>query len=439
MRHPLITKVKDNILRHELLNPYDERPVVVGVSGGADSVALLHTLQKLGYSVIAAHCNYGLRDAESDGDEAYVRDLCSHKDIALEVLKADVAARMSHDGSSMEMACRDIRYEWFETLRCRYDAQAVAVAHHMDDKAETVMLNLLRGTGIRGLASMKWRREPGIIRPLLNLSRDEIKDFLTEEGIGWREDSSNAINDVKRNKLRNIILPRLYEEFTDAKANICATSQHIDEYSGVISDVCSKKREEYVAADGSVDLLKLADAEPYAPLLLWEWFGPQGMTRDMADKIMAFRGNSGSRYGSWHIDHGILQVMTPCDCSDAGHIIATDNLDEMPFEMEIITDRHHFHPQRDASVAYFDADILAGNPRWTLRGWREGDRVRPFGLKGTKLVSDIFANKKMGRGDKQSARILLRDDTIIWIPGIVTCAEYVVTPTTARILRLTVK
>ena len=209
MRHPLITKVKDNILRHELLNPYDERPVVVGVSGGADSVALLHTLQKLGYSVIAAHCNYGLRDAESDGDEAYVRDLCSHKDIALEVLKADVAARMSHDGSSMEMACRDIRYEWFETLRCRYDAQAVAVAHHMDDKAETVMLNLLRGTGIRGLASMKWRREPGIIRPLLNLSRDEIKDFLTEEGIGWREDSSNAINDVKRNKLRNIILHRL--------------------------------------------------------------------------------------------------------------------------------------------------------------------------------------------------------------------------------------
>ncbi len=439
MRHPLITKVKDNILRHELLNPYDERPVVVGFSGGADSVALLHVLDALGYNVIAAHCNYGLRDAESDGDEAYVRDLCSHKDIALEVLKADVAARMSHDGSSMEMACRDIRYEWFETLRCRYDAQAVAVAHHMDDKAETVMLNLLRGTGIRGLASMKWHREPGIIRPLLNLSRDEIKDFLTEEGIGWREDSSNAKNDVKRNKLRNIILPRLYEEFADAKANICATSQHLDEYAGLLSEICSKKREEYVAADGSVDLLKLADAEPYAPLLLWEWFGPQGMTRDMADKIMAFRGNSGSCYGSWHIDHGILKVMTPCDCSNAGHITATDNLDEMPFETEIITDRHHFHPQRDASVAYFDADILTGNPRWTLRGWREGDRVRPFGLKGTKLVSDIFANKKMGRDDKQSARILLRDDTIIWIPGIVTCAEYVVTPTTARILKLTVK
>lgn len=242
---------------------------------------------------------------------------------------------------------------------------------------------------------------------------------------------------MKRNKLRNIILPNLYEEFPDAKTNICTTSQHMDEYAGFLSDICSKKRKEYVADDGSVSLTRLADAEPYAPLLLWEWFGPQGMTRDMADKIVAFHDRSGSRYGSWHIDHGVLRKEEGIYDNRTANIITTDNLYDMPFHIETITDRHLFKPQRDASVTYFDAEILAGNPTWTLREWREGDRVRPFGMKGTKLVSDVFANKKMGRSDKASARILLRDDIIVWIPGIITCAEYAVAPYTTRILKLT--
>lgn len=430
----MISKIKENISSHKLLDSNDDRPVVVGISGGADSVALLYLLVKSGYRAVAAHCNYGLRGLESDGDEDYVRHFCSTLGVTLEVMHADVSSRMARDGSSLEMACRDIRYEWFEKLRLKYDAQAVAVAHHQDDKAETVMLNMLRGTGIRGLASMKWHREPGIIRPLLNVSRAEIKAFLADKGIRWRDDSSNARNDVKRNKLRNIILPRLYEEFPDAKANLCATSLRMDEYAGFIADICSRKRKEYVAKDGSVNLTRLADCEPYASLLLWEWFGSEGMSRDMADKIVTFRDNSGARYGRWYIDHGTLRRQPSGD----SHFICmeSDRLESLPIDIEYITDRKQFKPVRDYNVANFDESILNGNPQWLMRGWQQGDRIRPFGMLGTKLVSDVFSSRKLGNDAKESAVMLLRNDTIVWIPGIMNSAEFTVKPSSSVIIKL---
>jgi tRNA(ile)-lysidine synthase len=431
----MVNRVKENIGRHGLLRE-GAGAVVVGLSGGADSVALVHALWRLGFDVVAAHCNYGLRGGESDGDEMFVRGLCEELDIRLEVMNADVAGRMRQDRSSMEMACRDIRYEWFETLREKYNAQAVAVAHHADDKAETVMLNLVRGTGLRGLASMKWYREPGIVRPMLNITRQEIREYLTAAGLGWRDDSSNAKNDVKRNKLRNSVLPQLYQDFPDAKANICATSEHLDEYARFVADVCRQKYAEYVDADGAVDLLRLAESEPFAPLLLWEWFGNQGMTRDMAEKIIEFRSNSGSRYGDWYIDHGKLRLHTS---ESAMPQLVADDLLELPFEVDFISDRSLFKPTRDMSVAYFDARIMDNQPRWTLRRWQKGDRIRPFGMKGSKLVSDVFSDKKLGIAEKGRALVLLRDDVIVWIPEVMNSGEYVVTASTEGIIRLRMK
>lgn len=430
----IVSQIRNNIEQHRLINPIDSRFVIVGLSGGADSVALTYILSRLGYNLIAAHCNYGLRDAESDGDEEYVREFCKANNIILEVLHTNVAERMHRDGSSMEMACRDIRYEWFEALRCKYDAQAVAVAHHADDKVETVVLNLIRGTGIRGLASMKWRREPDIIRPMLNVSRNEIRDFLRSEGIKWRDDSSNTHNDVKRNKLRNIILPQLYSSFPDAKGCIAMTSSNMDEYSRFIDDVCKRKYNEYVFADGSVDLARLADKEPFASLLLWEWFCQKGMTRDMADKIMAFRDRSGGSYGQWYNDHGVLK--SKCQIDVQPEAIVEYDIGKLPFTIEYIYDRDAFKPQRTPSVAYFDAKILDGNPIWTLRRWQIGDRIRPFGMNGSKLVSDVFSDKKISKECKNTTNILLYNDRIIWIPGIQNSAEYIVTPSTEIILKL---
>ena len=431
----IVSKIKKNIERHRLIDRNDLRPVIVGLSGGADSVALAYILSRLGYSVVAAHCNYALRGSESDGDEESVREFCKNNDITLEVLHANVSERMQIDGSSMEMACRDIRYEWFETLRCKYNAQAVAVAHHADDKIETVMLNLIRGTGIRGLASMKWRREPGIIRPMLNISRNEIRDYLRMEGVNWRDDSSNALNDVKRNKLRNIVLPHIYAEFPDAKSCIAMTSNNMEEYVRFVDNICRLKYEQYVSNDGSVDLSRLALEEPFASLLLWEWFGRDGMTRDMADKIMTFRHNSGSDYGQWYIDHGILRRSKVHSSTSPSEGMTEYDIAKLPFTLEYI-DKRAFHPQRDPSVAYFDAKIIDGNPLWTLRRWQIGDRIRPFGMKGSKLVSDVFSDKKIGREAKQAANILLRNDRIVWIPGIQTSAEFAVNSSTDSILKV---
>ena len=182
------------------------QPILVALSGGADSVALLRALHEAGCHSHAAHCNFHLRGDESMRDEQFVRDLCARLEIPLTVKDFDVAAWQQAHGGSVEMACRELRYAWFEQERERLQCSVIAVAHHADDQIETFFLNLLRGTGIKGLTGMS-RLSGHIWRPLLVVSRQDILDYLFEIGQGYVTDSTNAQNDYRRNRLRNIVLP----------------------------------------------------------------------------------------------------------------------------------------------------------------------------------------------------------------------------------------
>ena len=185
-----------NFIREADLLKADGSNVIVAISGGADSVALLAVLKSLGYNCIAAHCNFHLRGEESCRDERHVEAICSKLDVTLEKTDFDVPKRMAETGESLEMACRSLRYEWFETLREKYSAQALATGHHREDNVETMLLNLLRGTGIAGAAGIS-AQNAGRVRPLLRFSKSEITEYLHRRGLDYVTDSSNLVSDVQ--------------------------------------------------------------------------------------------------------------------------------------------------------------------------------------------------------------------------------------------------
>ena len=225
-------KIEAYIKRHALLSPDDR--IIVGLSGGADSVALLAVLSALGYRCIAAHCNFNLRGTESLRDREHATEIADKLASEYQVIDFNTEAYRRGTGQSIEMACRSLRYRWFEQLRVQYNAAAIAVGHHREDNVETAMLNMLRGTGIAGMAGIA-PRSGHVVRPLLDVTRSEICRYLQQQGLQWVDDSSNASNDYNRNRLRNVVLPAVAREFGPKSmdtlaASVCNVRKNYDLY-----------------------------------------------------------------------------------------------------------------------------------------------------------------------------------------------------------------
>ena len=199
-------KVQNYIEKHKLLTPYGL--VIVGVSGGADSIALLNILVSLGYDCVIAHCNFHLRMAESDRDETFVRKMASDLKLPFYHIDFETSKYAAEHNISIEMAARDLRYVWFYELLDNLKAQAVAVAHHADDSIETMLMNLVRGTGLRGLTGISNRNEK-VVRPLLCCSRIEVENYMKSNKLQHVEDSSNATLNYQRNKFRNQVFTNI--------------------------------------------------------------------------------------------------------------------------------------------------------------------------------------------------------------------------------------
>ena len=214
----MIDKVRIYIEREIGLRPDDL--VLVALSGGADSTALLLIMKELGYEVKALHCNFHLRGEESNRDQAFVEELCKQNDVPLSVRHFDTEQYAKEQGISIEMAARDLRYDWFREELKALKASCIAVAHHRDDQAETILLNLLRGTGLRGLTGMRPKHD-SIIRPLLCLSREEILEYLESKGQDFVTDSTNSERIAQRNRLRLDVIPLLRDINPAAVEHLC--------------------------------------------------------------------------------------------------------------------------------------------------------------------------------------------------------------------------
>ncbi len=436
--------VASTIAGHRLLSPGDR--VIVALSGGADSVALLSVMTELGYDCVAAHCNFHLRGDESQRDMRHAEAVCRELGVDLLVRDFDVDARRRLTGESVEMACRSLRYDWFDSLLNRERAKAIVVGHHREDSLETIMLNLLRGTGLDGLRGMRYRRDY-IVRPMLDCSRAQIEEHLAARRLGFVNDSSNLSDAHLRNRLRNHIIPEILRYFPDAGRAILNSAANLNAAAAIYHKAIDGYRTRFVDDRARIDLARLlAEEGDTAPTILRELLKDVGITPSQCADIIASASASGLKFhGSSdavvELDRGFLSVSRP-ELVSRPDSYPVDLRRDLLVPVNLCMSLHHvseFNPGRDSDVIYLDAEALDSAHRWELRRWRKSDRIKPFGMTGSRLVSDLFSDAKFSASDKRNAWLLTCDGIIVWVVGLRASSLFAVTPLTKNYVEIKYK
>ena len=413
-------KVERFIQRHGLLT--GKRLVLVGLSGGADSVALLGVLVRLGYPCRALHCNFHLRGAESDRDEVFARQFADSLGVPFLKVDFDTRGYAAIHQESIEMAARSLRYRWFEEQRQAFNAEAIAVAHHRDDSVETLLMNLLRGSGIRGLGGIR-PRNGQVVRPLLAVSRAEIEEWLQTQGWDYVTDSSNLSDAYTRNFIRLRVLPLLEQLNPAARETIARSAAHLSAAEQLYAYTVEEARKAvFVTADSlSIEALM---RYPSPETLLYEWLRPLGFSRIVVGELFeSLTGLSGKQFYS--ATHQVLKdrdrlyiapLQEPSAWQPIEIPVATGELTQpLHLSFQLMERTSDFQLERASDTAYFDAEKLPG--RLTLRLPQTGDWFVPFGMRGRKKLSDFFADQKMNRWEKLRQPLLCAGESIVWVVG----------------------
>ena len=447
MGQPFLNRISEFISSNGLLE--DGAHVIVGLSGGADSTALLLVLLRLGYKCTAVHCNFHLRGTESDRDQHFAQDLCHKLGVKLIIRDYDTLAYASQQGISIEMAARDLRYADFERIMQERKATAVCIAHHRDDSVETVLLNLIRGTGIKGLTGIK-PRNGHIIRPLLCVSRQEIEDWLRDQNQPYVTDSTNLEADFTRNKIRLQLLPMMRSINPDVDTAIADTAAHLQQSYAVYQEAIDKATEKIFskADDGelSIDINQLLKTQsPQA--ILFETLSPLGFNSSQIESIsLSAQAQPGTRFCSaTHQvikDRGVFLVRPIAD-SDLQPVtisLEAGTSAQLPDgrTLTINTAPAGTPISKSPDTATFDASLLQGS-QITIRPWKPGDSFIPFGMKGRKLVSDYLTDVKISPAHRAGQLVATFNSEIIWVLGRRTCNLYSVTEQTSLQLILILK
>ena len=431
----MLDKIRADIEEHKLLS--SDKPVLVGLSGGADSVALLAVLVRLGYACVALHCNFHLRGEESDRDEAFSRSFSSRLNVPFYKQDFDTRAYASQKHISIEMAARDLRYEWFEEMRKRLGAQAIAVAHHQDDSIETLLMNLVRGSGIRGLVGIRPRNQY-VIRPLLGVSRKEILAWLEEQQYTYVTDSTNLSDAYTRNFIRLRVLPLLEEINPSVRQTLSRTADHLSAAETIYLSVLERARQELWIKD-KLSIEKLMQY-PSPETILYELLQPFGFSRQVAsDVFRSLEGESGKVFYS--DSYRLVKDREYLLLSKREQILpitytypleAGQWQEPFSFSFEMIQKDADFAFQVSKDIAYFDANKL--DSVLQLRRWQQGDWFIPFGMKGRKKVSDYFSDHKFTLEQKENAWLLCSGQSVIWLVGERSDNRFRVSADTKRIL-----
>lgn len=422
------------ISRHHLMR--HDGFYLVALSGGADSVALLYALRSLGYRVSAVHCNFHLRGAESDRDENFCVSLCAEIRVTLHRVHFDTAAYAELHKVSIEMAARELRYHYFEQLRRDIGADGICVAHHRDDQVETVLLNLVRGTGLAGLQGMR-PANGHVLRPMLGVSREDVLQYLAALGQAYVTDSSNLETDVMRNKLRLNVVPLLEEVNPAVKENIARMTENLAEVSKMTDAALQESVKVISKEDGSYSMEALKRM-PSPSCVLWTLLEPHGFNRSQVMEMLAGE-RSGAQWMSaeavvvterghlyiygrkeWEAEMPVLRIPEPgvyvYAMPSGGVDGACAERHELKFRLSFRAVNDEFEINRSAACANLDADKVV----WplTVRPVAEGDRFMPLGMAGTKLVSDFLTDLKVS--SRLRRRQLVMEDAnghIVWVVG----------------------
>jgi tRNA(Ile)-lysidine synthase len=451
----LLSKVKKTINREHLLSSGDS--LIVALSGGADSTALLDLLAHLpdlDLKLIAAHLNHCLRGAESDADEEFCRALAHRYAVPFETRRADVKKIAEECRLNLEDAGRRARIDFFNEIRTKYGTTAVVLAHHADDQAETVLMRLMRGSGMSGLSGMAYRNERGYLRPLLDITRAEIEQYLNKGGLKWREDDSNYDTSFLRNRIRHQLLPLLEEYNPTIRANLAATASILRGDEALLEELTEQAfRESCRIEEGSVLCavsklysLKAALQKRVLRRAIKALTGTlEGVSLRHIDAIAALlvsdRPNSQLALPQEITVVREYDVLSICLTKIAStphefefHIKAPGRY-QLPVGNSItveMTTPVQFPTTPDAACF----DLVKTPFPWLVRTFQPGDRIVPFGMSGRKKVKDIFIDKKIPASERRRIPLLFCGDDLIWIAGVCRSELSRIDPASATMVRV---
>ena len=421
--------------------------MLLAVSGGRDSVALCHLINSAHIPFAIAHCNFHLRPDDCDRDEAFVRRMAMQYDVPVHIASFDTNSYARAEGLSTEEAARKLRYRFFEEQRVANGYSAIVTAHHRDDSIETFFINLIRGTGIAGLHGIQLRNGY-IVRPLLPFGRDEIDEYVRQNNLEYVEDYTNSQTIYLRNRIRLQLLP-LFRQISPSFDNVMEGNiSRLAETEQIFQSAVEQVRQHLLKTYNDGFAISVAELKKLSPLntYLFELLRPFGFTPAVAAEIaQSLDSQSGKQFFS--PTHRLVKdrdsllvspiVMPQQPCSE--YII--NDVDEkraLPFPMNIHIDAFSGVPERlGHNEVWFDLEGVAFP--LTLRHWLHGDRFTPFGMKGSRLLSDFFSDLKLSLPEKESTWILCdAAGTILWVVGLRASDKARVTPNTKRVLKISI-
>jgi tRNA(Ile)-lysidine synthase len=436
----MISAFKQNIDDSGLFGPKDR--ILLTVSGGIDSRFMLElfSLAKLRFGI--AHCNFQLREAEADRDEMFVKNLASRLNVPFYSIRFNTREYAEKNRISIQMAARDLRYQWFEEVRKQNHYDYIALAHNKDDQEETFFINLIRGTGIRGLSGIK-ARSNRIVRPILFASRKAIHEYITKNKIDYVEDSSNAEIRYVRNRIRHRIIPEFEKIQADFRNSLDKTIAYLSETEMLLQDVIVHKKKEIVSEENGkvyIDKIKL-ESYKFRKIFLFELLKPYGFSSSILQDILeALNTTPGKQFFSENyrlISDRKYLILTRKTSSDPEQYIIEAVQNEIIRPIRIRMKEFGFNtgyiPPSDPCIATLDADKTIFP--LTLRKWKQGDRFFPFGMQNSKKLSNFFIDLKLSLDDKEKTWLLCSGEKIIWVIGKRIDDRFKITGDTKRIIQ----
>lgn len=451
--------IRKVIANYRKLDPDSEfRTLLLGVSGGADSMALLHAFagirDKLGVELAALHVNHMARGGESDGDAAFVRRACRDLGVKCRVCKVNIAARAKRRKISFEMAAREARYECFaEAARKAGPDSAVVTAHTRDDQAETVLLKLARGAGTRGLAGIPARGTSGgveVLRPLLDLTREEIVQFLRRKKVTWREDSSNQSSDYLRNRVRQRILPLIEADLNpNAKAVLARTAEVFREDDELLQTLTEEAMETCLASASELNLVELRrEHRSLVRRVIMTWLVANGVSSEDVDLgliasveklVVSRKANASMKVsGGIHIvreyDRLCIGKMKHAPIPSFSCKLPVPGRTYLPaagLAVEAVEGRGVIKERGKPGIYPARATIsrkALGRKKLTVRSWKAGDRMKPGGMKGSKKIKDILMDQKVPAAARARVPVVECGGDIVWLPGFRVARDWMVEP-----------
>lgn len=438
----MIEAFQQFILKKNLCNPTDK--ILVAVSGGVDSVVLLDLFVRSGYSVAVAHCNFKLRGSESDDDELFVELLANKYQLGFYTKSFDTEKFATDNKCSIQETARALRYNWFDELCKKHNFDWVAVGQHLDDQMETFFINLFRGAGVTGLKGMPVNRDD-IIRPMLFTRRNEIEKYAKQFRLQFREDSSNHSDKYLRNQIRYKILPEIKKVKEGAEDAFIKSLENLYEDDLMLNQLIDEKRSKLFRQTENGWEINMIKLKEHQPLNTWLFYLLKdfGFSRDHTNQIAKSlnKEHSGKIFNSPShqllIDRENILIKEKNQEVDKVYLInENDEESEAPVKLKLSKQPFNtsINLKKDSSLAYFDFDKLTFPLK--IRKWRRGDRFVPFGMTGSKLVSDYLIDVKLSRFEKEKIFVITSAEKIIWLIGHRSSDYFKITPETKQIFSI---